>query len=114
MDKFIIIFIDDILVCSYTMEEYELHLKVVLEKLREKRLYTKFSKYEFWLRNVTFLGHVVSNDGILLDPSKVEVVSQWKQQRNSYVVEFLMVSKILLEVCEWIFEDCNFDDGSYP
>ena len=59
LDKFIIVFIDDILVYSRTVKEHELHLKVVLEKLREKKLYAKFSKCEFWLGKVAFLGHVV-------------------------------------------------------
>ena len=82
LDKFVIVFIDDILVYSSTMEEHELHLKIVLEKLREKRLYTKFSKCEFWLEKVAFLGHVVSKEGISMDSSKVEAVSQWKQPKN--------------------------------
>ena len=82
LDKFVIVFIDDILVYSRTMEEHELHLKLVLEKLREKKLYAKFSKCEFWLKKVAFLGHVMSEEEISVDPSKVEVVSQWKQPRN--------------------------------
>ena len=82
LDKFVIIFIDDILVYSRTIEEHKLHLKIILEKLREKKLYAKFSKYEFWLGKVAFLGHMVSEEGISMDPSKVEIVSQWKQSRN--------------------------------
>ena len=58
------------------MEEHELHLKIVLEKLREKKFYAKFSKWEFWLGKAAFLGHVVFEEGISVDPSKVEVVSQ--------------------------------------
>ena len=65
LDNLIIIFIDDILVYSHTMEDHELHLKIVLEKLREKELYAKFSKCEFWLKKVAFLRHVVSEEGIL-------------------------------------------------
>ena len=64
------------------MKEHELHLKLALEKLKEKKLYAKFSKCEFQLKKFTFLGHVVSEEGIFVDPSKVEVVSQWKQPRN--------------------------------
>ena len=82
LEKFVIVFIDDILVCSRTMEEHELHLNIVLEKLREKKWYANFSKCKFFLEKVTFLGHVVSEEGISVDPSKVEAVSQWKQLRN--------------------------------
>ena len=82
LDKLDIVFIDDILGYSRTMEEHELHLKIVLEKLREKRLYAKFSKCEFGLEKVTFFPHVVSKKEISVDPSKVEAVSQWKQPRN--------------------------------
>ena len=83
LDKFVIIFIDDILVYSHTMEEHELHLKIVLEKLKEKRLYAKFSKCKFCLGKVAFLGHVMSEERISIDPSKVEAVGHWKQPRNS-------------------------------
>ena len=76
LDKFVIIFIDNILVYSRTMKEHELHLKIVLEKLRKKRLYAKFSKCDFWPEKVAFLGHVVLEEGISMDPSKVEAVSQ--------------------------------------
>ena len=82
MDKFVIIFIDDILMYSRIVEEHELYLKIVLEKLREKKLYAKFSKCEFGLRKVAFLGHVVLEEEISVDSSKVEDVSQWKQPRN--------------------------------
>ena len=87
LDKFVIVFIDNILVYSCTIEEHELYLKIVLEKLREKRLYAKFSKCEFWLEKVTFLGHVVWEERISIDPSKVEAVSQWKQPRNLIEVQ---------------------------
>ena len=81
------------------MEEHKLHLKIVLEKLREKKLYVKFSKYEFWLGKVTFFGHVMSEKGISVDPSKVEAVSQLKQPRNpSKVQSFVRVSQVLSEV----------------
>ncbi|GJV49801.1 reverse transcriptase [Tanacetum coccineum] len=67
LDKFIIIFIDDILVYSKSEEEHERHLRIVLEILRQKTLYAKFSKCEFWLQQVAFLGHIVSADGIIMD-----------------------------------------------
>ncbi|GJT46768.1 putative reverse transcriptase domain-containing protein [Tanacetum coccineum] len=78
LDKFVIIFIDDILIYSKTKEEHEDHLKLVLELLRKEKLYAKFFKCEFWLREVHFLGHVVNQNGIHVDPSKIEVVKNWK------------------------------------
>ena len=77
LDRFVIVFIDDILVYSKSREEHEQHLRLVLQTMREKQLYAKFSKCEFWLSSVTFLGHVVSKDGIQVDPSKVETVQKW-------------------------------------
>ncbi|GJX61920.1 putative nucleotidyltransferase, ribonuclease H [Tanacetum coccineum] len=77
LDKFVIIFIDDILVYSKSEEEHEQHLRIVLEILRQKKLYAKFSKCEFWLQQVAFLGHIVSADGIIMDPSKVEAITKW-------------------------------------
>ena len=70
-------FIDDILVYSRSKEDHDQHLQMVLQPLREKELYAKFSKCEFWLNNVTFLGHVVSKDRIQVDPNKVETVQKW-------------------------------------
>ncbi|GKE77227.1 putative reverse transcriptase domain-containing protein [Tanacetum coccineum] len=78
LDKFIIVFIDHILVYSKTKEEHEVHLKLVLELLRKEKLYAKFSKCEFWLQEVYFLGHVINQSGIHVDPSKIEAVKNWK------------------------------------
>jgi hypothetical protein len=69
LDKFVVVFIDDILIFSKTEEEHEKHLRMVLEKLRSNQLYAKFSKCEFWLTEVTFLEHVISAGGISVDPS---------------------------------------------
>nr|GFB96759.1 putative reverse transcriptase domain-containing protein [Tanacetum cinerariifolium] len=69
--------IDDILVYFKSEEEHEQHLRIVLEILRQKKLYAKFSKCEFWLQQVAFLGHIVSVDGITMDPSKVEAITKW-------------------------------------
>jgi uncharacterized protein YegJ (DUF2314 family) len=74
LDKFIVVFIDDIHIFSKTKEEHEKHLRMVLEKLRSNQLYTKFRKCEFWLTEVAFLRHVISVGVISVDPSKVEDV----------------------------------------
>ncbi|GJR85941.1 putative reverse transcriptase domain-containing protein [Tanacetum coccineum] len=75
LDKFVIVFIDDILIYSKT-KETEVHLGFVLELLRKEKLYAKFSKCEFWLQEVHFLGHVVNQNGIHVDPSKIEAKNQ--------------------------------------
>jgi hypothetical protein len=74
LDKFIMVFIDDILVYSRSEEE---HLRVVLQKLRDHRLYDKLSKCEFWLKQVAFLGHIVLKGGISMDPNKIQDVLSW-------------------------------------
>ncbi|WVZ76016.1 hypothetical protein U9M48_024021 [Paspalum notatum var. saurae] len=79
LDKFVVVFIDDILVYSKNEEEHEEHLRTVLTRLREHQLYVKFSKCAFWLREVSFLGHILSEKGVAVDPSKVEDVLNWKQ-----------------------------------
>ena len=77
-DKFIIMFIDDILVYSQSEEDHAEHLRIVLTQLRDNQLYAKFSKCEFWLNKIPFLGHVLSGDGISVDPTKVQEVLEWK------------------------------------
>ena len=74
LDQFVIIFIDDRLVYSKSKEEHELHLRIALETLREKKLHAKFKKCEFWLDQVAFLGHIVMKDGISVDLVKVEAI----------------------------------------
>jgi len=77
LDNFVIVFIDDILIYSRTKEDHASHLRQVLTALRENQLFAKFSKCEFWLERVAFLGHIVSADGIAVDPAKIEAVSSW-------------------------------------
>ena len=78
LDKFIVVFINDILIYSKNKADHAEHLRIVLSRLREHKLYAKFSKYEFWLSKVPFLGHILSRDGISVDPSKVQEVMDWK------------------------------------
>ncbi|GJR49811.1 putative reverse transcriptase domain-containing protein [Tanacetum coccineum] len=78
LDKFVIVFIDDILLYSKTKEDHENHLRLMLDLLRKEKLYAKFSKCELWLQEVHFLGHVVNHDGIHVEPSKIKVVKSWK------------------------------------
>ncbi|GJU43347.1 putative reverse transcriptase domain-containing protein [Tanacetum coccineum] len=82
LDKFVIVFIDDILIYYKTREEHVEHLRLVLELLRKEKLHAKFSKCEFWLREVQFLGHVINGNGIHVNPSKIEVVKNWKAPRT--------------------------------
>jgi hypothetical protein len=90
LDKFVMVFIDDILIYSRSMKEHKEHLRIVLQRLREHKLYAKFSKCEFWIKEVPFLGHVVSTEGITVDPSKVKEVWEWKPPTSvSEVQSFL-------------------------
>jgi len=82
LDKFVIVFIDDILVYSKIKEEHTEHLRVVLQTSREHKLYAKLAKCEFWLLKITFLRHVISREGIKVDPQKVKAVSEWPRPLN--------------------------------
>nr|GEX72187.1 putative reverse transcriptase domain, aspartic peptidase domain protein [Tanacetum cinerariifolium] len=82
LDKFVIMFIDDILVYSKTKEEHEEQFRIVLGTLRQKKLYAKFLKCEFWLGQVAFLGHIMSADGITMDPVKVEAITKWPRPKT--------------------------------
>ena len=74
LDQFVMVFVDDTLIYSKSEEEYEDHLRIVLQELRGHQLYAKFSKCEFWLTDMRFMGHVVSTSGVLVDLEKVEAV----------------------------------------
>ena len=82
LDNFVVVFIDDILIYSKSHKLHEEHLRLVLQRLREHQLYAKFSKCDFWLEQVGFLGHVVSKDGIAVDPEKVSAVTNWEPPKN--------------------------------
>ena len=79
LDRFVVVFVDDILIYSQSEWEHEYHLRIVLQLLRDRQLYAKFSKREFWLTEVRFLGHVVSAPGVSVDLEKVEAVMSWKR-----------------------------------
>ncbi|GKG11571.1 putative reverse transcriptase domain-containing protein, partial [Tanacetum coccineum] len=82
LDKFIIVFIDDIFIYSKDEKEHEEHLKAILELLKEEKLYAKFSKCEFWISKVQFLGHVIDSRGIYVDPAKIESIKDWASPKT--------------------------------
>jgi hypothetical protein len=114
LDKFVMVFINDILVYSRSEEEHEDHLHFILKKLRDHKFYTKLSKCEFWLKQVVFLGHIISKGGISMDPSKVQDVLGWNLPTsvgdiNSYYRRFIKrFSKISKSMTELLEKDKKF------
>ncbi|KAL0551316.1 hypothetical protein IC582_010402 [Cucumis melo] len=105
LDTFVIVFIDDILIYSKTEAEHEEHLRMVLQTLRDNKLYAKFSKCEFWLKQVSFLGHVVSKAGVSVDPAKIEAVTGWTRPSTvSEVRSFLGLAGYYRRACEDSFQ----------
>ena len=82
LDKFVIVFIDDILIYSKDETDHENHLRIVLETLRKEKLYAKFSKCEFWIKEVQFLGHVINRHGVKVDPAKIEAILNWERPKT--------------------------------
>ncbi|GJT88729.1 putative reverse transcriptase domain-containing protein [Tanacetum coccineum] len=123
LDKFVIVFIDDVLIYSCNKKEHEEHLKTILEMLKKEELYAKFSKCEFWINTVKFLGHMIDNSGIHVDPAKIEAVKNWASPTTpSKIRQFLGLadyyrrfiegfSKIAKPMTELMQKNQKFDWG---
>nr|GEY38404.1 putative reverse transcriptase domain-containing protein [Tanacetum cinerariifolium] len=115
LDKFVIVLIDDILVYSKDDKEHEEHLRQILELLKKVELYAKFSKYEFWIPKVQFLGHVIDNQGIHVDPAKIESVKDWASPKSpTEIRQFLGLagpSGLLVQpkIPEWKWDNITMD-----
>jgi hypothetical protein len=124
LDKFVVIFIDDILIYSKNEEEHAKHLRIVLTRLREHHLYAKFSKCAFWLKEIQFLGHVLSAKGIVVDPNKVKDILEWKLPTTVHQVRSFLglagyfhrfipnFSKIVKPITSLLKNDTKFDWSS--
>jgi hypothetical protein len=90
LDKFVIVFLDDIIIYSKSKEEHEHHLRMVLQVLRERKLYAKLSKCSFYQKQIQYLGHIISKDGITVDPEKIEAIREWSSLKNVTEVRSFM------------------------
>jgi hypothetical protein len=106
LDKFVVVFIDDILIYSKTEEDHADHLRVILQRLRDHRLYAKFSKCKFWLDIVKFLGHTIYSKGISVDPTKVQEVMDWKSPTSVHQIRsFLGLARYYRTIHSRLLQD---------
>ena len=110
LDVCVVVFIDDILVYSKNGEEHARHLRLVLDRLREHQLYAKFSKCQFWLKEVSFLGHILSAKGVAVDPSKVQEVLDWKSPISVTEIRSFLGLAGLPSIYPRFLQDCQADD----
>nr|GFC20944.1 putative reverse transcriptase domain-containing protein [Tanacetum cinerariifolium] len=93
LDRFVILFIDDILIYSKNKKEHEGHLKSILKLLKDEELYAKFSKCEYWLSKVQFLNHVIDSEGIHVDPAKIEAIKDWESPKTPTEIRYFLGEK---------------------
>jgi hypothetical protein len=93
LNKFVVVFIDDILIYSRSAEEHGQHLRIILVKLWDHQLYAKFSKCEFWLQEVNFLGHILTVEGVVVDPEKVTSLANWKRPTSVTEIQSFLGSE---------------------